>query len=87
MEQKYSHRTSLACETSENLVSASDEKWDPKEYKRLDEVDNGRRMGGGFKASWTFARHEGNTLDLEGPDSDWEAEDVESDGETENPPY
>jgi len=53
----------------------------------LNEIDNGRPFGKGFKATWTLARHNENMLDLVEPESDCDAEDYDSGGELDEAPY
>jgi len=53
----------------------------------LKEVDNGRRLGEGFKTTWTLARSGENTLDPVEPDSDSEAYDAGSGDEADDYPY
>ncbi|KAK5097348.1 hypothetical protein LTR24_002217 [Lithohypha guttulata] len=74
-------------ESSENTSDGFVEKWDAKAFKPMKEVDNGRRLGEGFRTTWTLARSGENTLDLVEPDSDSEADDAESGDEAADYPY
>ncbi|KAK5945111.1 hypothetical protein PMZ80_002315 [Knufia obscura] len=61
------------------------EQWNPSAFRPLKEIDNGGRLGRGFKASWALARHEDTMFDM--PDVDNEAEEFESDDELDGAPY
>jgi len=86
-QQKYTSRSSTQRETSDDSNDDFAENWGAKAFKSLKDIDNGKRLGEGFKATWTSARSGGNMLDLVESDSDREEDDVESGDEADEYPY